>query len=113
MIQVFFFGVKSPSEKGHFLYAEGMLAVYGSPPLPFKFQILDGSFLQQPETQGRLHLAIINGWTILGMWDRTGDPRMGSNASFVAQGVHTIEEMKVIAQDAFPAIWNRIHNLNK
>lgn len=110
--KVYFFGVISPNKLGHFIYpADGH---YISPQerrsLPFSEGILDAGLLPRnvPERQGDLYLSVINGWTILGMWDRTGDKRGQSNASFLAEGVHTIEEMKEIAAKEFPEIWDRI-----
>lgn len=86
-MKLFFFGVKSASEKGHFLYDVNGYQVWSEHPLPFRYPILDGSLLppREPEEQGKLHLAIINGWTILGMWDRTADKRGGCNCSFIAE----------------------------
>ena len=64
--------------------------------------------MDKPQVQGELHLAVINGWTLLSMWDRSGDSRPGSNAVFLAEGNHTIDDMKSIATEKFPAIWKRI-----
>ncbi len=112
--RTYFFGVISASHKGHFLYDKNGNAVWNEvgTGIPFRYTILDGGLLppHQPETQGRPHLAVINGWTVLGMWDRTADSRGACNASFIAEGVHTLEEMKTIAARDFPALWARVQN---
>ena len=108
--KIYFFGVSSAQNKGHFLHHEGMRVAWDDKKLlPFSSHILDGGLLpQHPQVQGELHLAVINGWTLLSMWDRTADSRPGSNAVFLAEGNHVIEEMKNIASEKFPAIWKRI-----
>ena len=113
--RTFFFGVKSADSKGHYLFAKNLQTVWGEREqrvLPFRYTILDGGLLPPglPEEQGRLHLAVINGWTVLGMWDRTADTRGACNASFIAEGIHTIEDMKAIAARDYPTIWARVQN---
>jgi hypothetical protein len=113
-MKTYFFGVIRPGMLGHYLYSSDGTKVYNeerASGLPFKFQILDGGLLppQLPQDQARHHLSVINDWTIITMWDRTGDHRGGSSASFVADGVYTLEEMKEIALQAFPEQWARIH----
>lgn len=96
---------------GHYLYDTGQRVIVDwANPLPFRMGTLDGGLLPTggPEEQGKLHLAIINDWTVLGMWDRTADSRRGSNASFIAEGVHTVEQMRVIAERDFPIQHARI-----
>lgn len=111
MIKTYFFGVISPDCKGHSFYDPSgkYLTAYERYELPFRIEILDGGLLFNPQEQGRLHLATINGFTILGMWDRTGDSRPNSNSSFIAQGIHTMEQMVEISKSNFPNLWNRIH----
>jgi hypothetical protein len=55
-----------------------------------------------------MHLAIINGWTILGMWDRSGDKRGASNASFLLEGVFSFNEARKLTAEYFPQLWLRI-----
>lgn len=61
-----------------------------------------------PQEQGKLHLAHINGWTVVSMWDRTGDTRGGSCASWLIEGVHTLAEAVPIMRESFPDLWRRI-----
>ena len=109
--KIYFFGVSNVQNKGHYLHREGLhIAWHDNRFLPFNSNILDGGLMpmDKPQVQGELHLAVINGWTLLSMWDRSGDSRPGSNAVFLAEGNHTIDDMKSIATEKFPAIWKRI-----
>lgn len=114
--RTYFFGVIDAQHKGHFLYDRTGQSLYDyemeRQRIPFKAYAIDGGLLVQPETQGRLHLSIVNGWTVLGMWDRTADTRSGCSASFIAEGVHSIDEMKAIAARDFPVQWKRIQGDN-
>lgn len=110
-MKVYFFGVIDPQNTGHFLYGvNGQKEYYEDKALPFRYQSLDGGLLPPAsrEKLGEFYLSIINGWTVLGMWDRSGDKRFGSSASFIAEGVHTEEEMKIISSQHFPKQWARI-----
>ena len=110
-MKTYFFGVSDVKSKGHYLHREdGQMDWRLADTLPFNSNILDGGLLpkQGAEIQGELHLAVINGWTLLSMWDRSGDPRSASNAVFLAEGHHTMDEMRDIAAEQFPAIWKRI-----
>lgn len=112
-MKVYFFGVKSSSEKGHYLYDINCQVVWGEKEqhkIPFRYSILDSGLLPpgKIEEQGKLHLANINGWTILGMWDRSADTRGNCNASFIAEGYFSIGEMSEIAKENFPKLWERI-----
>ena len=111
-MKIYFFGVSDPVNKGHYLHDEGLRVAWDDKKLlPFSSSLLDGGLLPHDtgQLQGKLHLAVINGWTLLSMWDRTADSRPGSNAVFLAEGNYTIDEMKSSAAEKFPAIWKRIH----
>lgn len=112
-MKTYFFGVIRPGMLGHFLYGSDGYKIYDEhrSGLPFKFQILDGGLLPPnvPEEQAKHHLSHINDWTVLTMWDRTGDRRGASNASFVAEGAFDLDAMVEISLQAFPEQWARIH----
>lgn len=115
-MKAYFFGVISKGSPGHYLYDRHGSRVYSTKEIremPVHLNALDALLLTQPEEQGRPHIAVINGWTVLGMWDRTGDERFGSNASFIFEGVHDLEEMKFLAATDFPALWSRIQRPTK
>lgn len=112
--RTYFFGVINPQSRGHYLYDKNGQQVWSmreQNSIPFQYTILDGGLLPpgMPEEQGRLHLAVINAWTVMGMWDRTADPRGKCNASFIAEGIYTLDEMKAIAARDFPSQWARVH----
>lgn len=49
-------------------------------------------------------------WSVISMWDRSLDNRGNCNASFLAPGVFTTEEMWALAERDYPAIVKRIRN---
>ena len=112
--KIYFFGVASPHDLGHYLYrsaGQGHISkVYETEQkdIPFRTTALDGGLLAQPETT-RPQLSIVNGWTIVGTWDRTGDKRFASNASFIMEGVHTLEAALAKAASEFPGLYARIY----
>lgn len=109
-MRTFFFGVISPNQAGHFLWTpDGKRAPYRHP-LPFKDYLLDGCLLppNEPQTQAKLYIAHINGWTILSCWDRTGDERGNSNASFLFEGVWEQDQAEAFAQHHYQTLWQRI-----
>jgi len=109
---IYYFG--KLKEPGHYLYAPGGRTVshsFAVANLPLRYEVLDGGLLPQcDEVQGKQHLSIVNGWTIVSMWDRSGDSRGRSNSSFLAEGVMTREELMQIARHAFPDVVARIEN---
>ncbi len=107
---VYFFGCLDTLNRGHYLYNKQGRRVYDydAKSIPFQYTILDGGLLRMPEEQGRLHYAVINGWTVIGMWDRTGDHRGRSCSSFFCEGIFDLETMCKIAAHEYPALWKRI-----
>jgi len=78
-MRLFYFGVWTGSDAGHYLYKpSGHLAARDEHrALPFGWHLLDGALLPQngPEIEGVIHRSVINGWTVLTFWDRSGDQR--------------------------------------
>lgn len=114
---------------GHYLHTyEGRPVGWDSRDwLPFPYEQLDGGRFQPfrvidsswtersgqvhykgPQDEGVGRLTIVDGWTILGFWDRSVDTRGGSCGAFVAIGVHDFEEMKWLAAGYFPKIAARV-----
>lgn len=106
-------GVRGDTEAGHFLYGpEPELDRIPSrrTSLPFDLAHLDGTFAPtggQPQSLATVH--VFHGWTVLSMWDRTGDSRPGSSSTFVADGVHDGPTMLKLAASWFPKVWERIN----
>lgn len=61
------------------------------------------------QVEGHAALHRKDGWTALAFWDRSIDTRPNSNSVFIAEGVHTAEEMGRISSVAFPRIWARFY----
>lgn len=54
-----------------------------------------------------VHMAS-DGWTLLAAWDRSGDKRRGSTASFAIQAELEPEAALDVAKRSFPAVFDRI-----
>lgn len=113
---MYFYGVYSPSKKGHYLYLPGSSSSSREMDIPDDFPvrvgILDGGLLgkeysKRPQTEGQAVFTNISNWTIVSFWDRSGDPRGNSNANFVMRGRWTFDEAVARAKQAFPTIWKR------
>ncbi len=99
---------------GHYLWGPGYSKPCGPSDWPFGTlgQPLDGepNFAPLDKTQptGPMRLTHIEGWTVLGMWDRSVDKRMGSHSTFTAKGDYDREQMIALAAEHFPRVWARI-----
>ena len=117
---------------GHFLFVPspfsfGRSKYFGELPTDWPFgpdgAKLDGAFAPGPPRKGNwpypegkyqkqslAQLHHVAGWTVLAMWDRTVDQRFGCNSAFVVRGERSFDEMKVLAEQHFPAVWKRIND---
>lgn len=59
------------------------------------------------EPQCGYTLTVIDGFTILAWWDRTGDSRPNSNSALIMQGEHSAETMFRVGRADFPEIFQR------
>lgn len=66
----------------------------------------NGNPADQPE--GIAKVLVADGWTLLTCWDRSGDKRTGSHASFVFHAVLTPDDALREARARFPGVWARI-----
>jgi hypothetical protein len=62
--------------------------------------------LVQAEGIGRV--VVRDGWTLLTCWDRSGDARRNSHASFAFSAALTPEQALATAREQFPGVWARI-----
>ena len=110
-MKVYYFGVWDREHLGHFLYTPGgwMSRHAAQQTLPFGPHILDAGLLPPigPETEGLVYRSVINGFTVLAFWDRSGDSRFKSNSAFVLEGEHTIREGLALAKEYFPSVFAR------
>ncbi len=63
---------------------------------------------QANKSQGSDELHHLRGWTAWAQWDYSVDSRPGSNAIFFAPGVRSRAAMRLIAAEAFPAVFERL-----
>lgn len=104
----FYFGCKSETDIGHYLYDEqGSSGYRVRNALPFRYEILDGLFKYQEQSQARIFW--IAGYTVIWMPDRSADKRFGSCAAFVIEGTFLQwNEATAKAKVLFPWAWKRI-----
>lgn len=120
-MKVFYFGCIG--EAGHYLWSSETNKHYSNKDCPFENYELDckkcpGWFDQSqrplgrkkwPENQGQANLLFEKNFSILAIWDRTGDARHGSNSVFLTEGGPlSLEEIKEKSIQVFPNIWSRI-----
>lgn len=71
---------------------------------------IDGPFCPHYAREKRYAKAKLThraGWTVLGMWDSSGDTRPGSDSNFFMQGTLSFEDALAEARRAFPEIIER------
>jgi len=83
-----------------------------------KLRIIDGVFCPGhvdgdpyrrscPEVEGEALLTHIDGWTILGWWDRSVDHRSACNSNIIARGTWNFATMLVIGETQMPHVMKR------
>ena len=60
------------------------------------------------QVEGRALLHQRDGWSALAFWDRSADRRYGSCSVFVAEGEHSFDELRALAEECFPEVWARL-----
>lgn len=126
---VYYFGAWGGT--GHYLWTPDGRRTYDAPlPASLSRRHLDDSLFGDPaladlsgtrrgepprwpgdeahQPQGVARLTHLDGWTVLGWWDRTGDQRFGSNSAFLARGTLTAEELARLGAETFPGVWARV-----
>jgi hypothetical protein len=105
-----YFGVLVPKQAGHHLYDSVLGVRDTSLPPSLKEHHLDGGYcIYKPgQPQGEALIHHLDGFTVMAMWDRTGDSRPGSSSTFVMEGTHAYPAMCRLASEAFPAVWKRL-----
>jgi len=112
-MRTLYFGVIDPKQGGHHLYdceSGFMRARNAALPPSLREHYLDGGFciFKNGQPQGEALIHHLDGFTVMAMWDRTGDSRPGSSSTFVIEGTHGFEAMCKHASEGFPSVWKRI-----
>lgn len=79
-----------------------------SPALRALYGRLISDIPRKEQVEGIRHHLTDKGWTLLSLWDRSGDSRPGSHSTFAILGTLTADEAEAEARRQFPAIWARI-----
>ncbi len=111
--EVFYFGCGE--EAGHYWFASGWKRVGRKVEsvLPALARSIDQDLCpgfahgRREENVGHARLTHAEGWTFLSWWDRSVDPRTGSNSNLVAKGRFRLEDMLTLARDQFPGLIDR------
>ena len=115
--RVLYFGCRSsrPGDGGHFLYEPGWWSVRSFK--AFDYQMLDGMYAPGGErlrrwksfeqVEGHAAWHVVNGWTVVSFWDRSGDARGNSNSAFVVEGEHSFEHVLELAREVWPEVFTR------
>lgn len=127
--KVYYFG--NWGQPGHYLFNSQRQGVRGDGEIPsiFNARNLDARWCRNPgaawkgdEPEGLAYLHHVeiqagdhmdapfigSKWTVLAFADRSGDERNGSNSAFISDGVHTFQQMILLARSHFPDIWKRM-----
>jgi hypothetical protein len=116
-MRIYYFGVENPDRKGHYFFKEGFKGGRFFDELDEEvertvYPQIDTGFCPKTEPyqkEGAAKLTHTDNLTILGFWDRSGDPRGGCNSNFIAVGTHSFSTMIEEAKKAFPTIFERIN----
>lgn len=110
-MKTYYFGCKNKNDLGHYLFDPTSYRHYRDKVTPWEPNELDTGLAPktaeyQQQSAAKLHVK--DGWTAIGMWDRSADKRYASNAAFVAEGEHSFEEMVRLFAEHFPEQHARI-----
>ena len=86
--------------------------------VPARLRIIDGVFCpghvdgdayrrSRPEVEGEALLTHVDGWTVLGWWDRSVDRRGACNSNIVVRGTRSFAEMLFIGEMQMPHVMKR------
>lgn len=108
-----YFGYDIGGHSGHNLMDKDGLSVWGAKlgSFPWNSREIDGKFCPKEDVAGTGAFHQLKGWTILAVWDRSGDDRGASNSEFFVEGTISLEELKTQAEKVFPALWQRMTKL--
>jgi len=59
------------------------------------------------EVEGEAKLSHVGGWTVLGWWDRTVDPRSACNSNVIVRGTHSFAAMLEVIKAQAPNLIDR------
>ena len=113
-MKIYYFGCWD-ERKGHFLYKPNGhrpdVSESKATPWPSFYALCprgDEDYVPTEEqVEGHASLCYKDGWTSLGFWDRSADPRGNSVSVFLAEGTYGPSAMIEIAKASFPTVWRR------
>jgi hypothetical protein len=106
-MKIYYFGCIH--EAGHFLWEPPSHGARKEATTPWG-RNPDGTLCPKRGEGGAL-LHHKDGWTAIAFVDYSVDTRPGSNSAFLAEGIFTFDEMKQLAAQHFPEVWQRFRNM--
>lgn len=115
--RVFYFGCQLGIQVGHYLFSSEETKY---PPytkiegFPWEdWSLLDSYLCPNSTREGTAKFLQIKGWTILSVWDSSGDERPGSNSNFIVERIVDLETLSKLSKERFPTFWSRMMNKYK
>ncbi len=114
-MRIYFMGSYG-SGAGMGLYVPGMRGAGEVADWPFLHgDILDSTYAPRKlgyhadeEPQGRARVTLVDEWTVLAFWDRSGPDKRGAiNSTFVIEGTRSPREALALAMQHFPQVFDR------
>ncbi len=114
--RAYYYGVAAGRRSGHFLTYPGGHSAYKVEDQLRQIFKRDGGWYPQdtrterygaPQTEGLAVFEHHGGWTYLGFWDRSADPRGNCCSAFLLEGTLYFDQAVQVARERFPRIWAR------
>lgn len=105
-VKLYYFGCWK--DKGHFFYTPDGSRIKIVGPFEYNIDTVYPPKTESYEDESVASLNLVDGWTVLAMWDRSVDKRHQSNSAFIAKGELTVNEMWLLVKEHYPHIFNRL-----
>ncbi len=116
---MYFLGVAPHDEVGHWCWLPGCVdwAAKNASPSPWADgvgPIADEGAIrslwarEEPQVEGLPRFARKGRWTLMAMWDRSGDSRPGSHAAFAVDLSLSDADMLALCKEQYPRVFARI-----
>lgn len=115
-IPIYYFGALMKGDH-RCLFAPSKIEIISAPQtlFPFPWEMLYGDFCHTRKREvGEITLVQVHGWTIISFWDNTISPTFSPDvSSFLAPGFYSTTEMRELALEYFPEVYQRVLSILK
>ncbi len=110
--RIFYFGCMMGS-KGHFLHDSHGQTYWANyrkiNNFPWIIDQLDTGFCPaEGNGEGHGRFQQLDGWSILAIWDSSGDERPGSHSTYLVDTLLACGQLERLAKEKFPQFWKRM-----